>query len=109
MPLALLSVGASLDLPRLRTEIGSTTLVCLLKLVVYPALVCGGLLLLGAAGDDLRFPVLIMASPTAVVSYVMAREMQGDEQLAGAIVIGTTVASLFSISGWLALFRLGGL
>ena len=103
MPLALLSVGASLDLRRLRTEVGATALVSLLKLVVYPGLVCGGLVLLGVTGDALLYPVLIMASPTAVVSFIMAQEMKGDENLAAAIVIGTTIASLLTISGWLAL------
>ncbi len=102
MPLALLSVGAGLDLGRLRSELGPAALVSLLKLVVYPGLVCAGLVLLGTTGDDLRFPVLIMAAPTAVVSFIMAQEMKGDENLAAAIVIGTTLASLLTISAWLA-------
>ena len=38
----------------------------------------------------------------------MAKEMKGDEQLAAAIIIGTTIGSLFTISGWLAFFRYVG-
>ena len=105
MPLALLSVGVGIDLRRLRREWGLTGVVCVLKLVIYPALAWGGLALLGCEGAELAVPVLIVASPTAVVSYVMAQEMKGDEQLAGAIVIGTTLASLFTISGWLLFLR----
>ena len=65
-----------------------------------------GLHVLGYGGTQLSVPVLIMASPTAVVSYIMAQEMKGDGELAGSIVIGTTLFSLFTISGWLAFIQL---
>lgn len=103
MPVALLTVGADLDFRRLRGDLGPALLVALIKLVVYPGLVLLGLRWLGLSGTDLTVPLLIMASPTAVVSYVMAREMKGDAELAGAIVIGTTSLSLLTYIGWLAL------
>jgi hypothetical protein len=105
LPIALLSVGASLDLRKLRAELGATSLASALKLVVYPAAVWLVLRTIGLSGVALAVPVLLMASPTAVVSYVMAREMQGDERLASAIIIGTTVLSLATYLGWLALLR----
>jgi malate permease and related proteins len=108
LPLALISVGVSLDLRRLHSEFGVTALVALAKLVIYPAAIFAGLHLLGERGDDLYIPVLIMASPTAVVSFIMAQEMRGDENLAGSIVIGTTIGSLITISGWLVLIRVAG-
>ena len=52
-------------------------------------------------GTALAGPVLLAATPTAVVRFVMAREMQGDEQLAGAMVIGTTLMSLPANIVWL--------
>lgn len=107
-PLALLTVGAGLDFRRLQAEVKSAAAVSALKLVVYPALIYAGLHLVGAGKTELQVTVLIMASPTAVVSYIMAREMKGDEQLAAAIVIGTTLASLVTTSAWLALFRFTG-
>lgn len=107
MPLALLSVGAGLDFGRLRTDLALSATMCAIKLIVYPGLVCACLALCGITGVELKSTVLIIAAPTAVVSCIMAREMKGDEQLAAAIVIGTTVASLFTISGWLAFFRFG--
>lgn len=106
LPLALLSVGAGLDFGKLRAEAAGAAAVSAVKLLLYPGLVYFGLRALGVEGVGLEVPVLIMASPTAVVSYVMAREMSGDERLAGAIVIGTTTASFFTLSGWLLLFRL---
>jgi predicted permease len=101
LPLALLSVGGDLDFRRLRGDIGVTAVVAAAKLVVYPALVALVLRAAGLAGPSLAAPVLLMASPTAVVSYIMSRELQGDHRLAGAIIIGTTTASLFTYAGWL--------
>jgi predicted permease len=58
-------------------------------------------------GPDLPLPVMIMAAPTAVVSYIMARELDGDEKLAGAIVIGSTLVSLATTIGWLVFLGQG--
>jgi predicted permease len=103
LPLALVSVGAGLDLGRLRRELPGAATTCALKLGLYPALVYFGLRALGLEGIALQAPVLLAATPTAVVSYVMAQEMQGDEQLAGAMVIGTTLLSLPTSILWLLL------
>jgi predicted permease len=101
MPLALIAVGAGLDLSRLRSELLVAQSISLIKLIVYPALGFGALHLLGFSGTDLAIPVLLMASPNAVVSFIMAQEMKGDAQLAAAIVMGSTLLSLPTLSGWL--------
>lgn len=108
LPLALISVGAGLEFGKLRAEIAGSIVTSIIKLMVYPALVYAGLSLIGAGGMERQVPVLLMASPTAVVSYIMAKEMNGDERLAGAIVIASTIGSLVTISAWLVLFRLSG-
>ena len=102
LPLALLVLGADLDFRRLRENLGLTTLIALGKLIVYPGLAWLGLRALGYEGLQLAAPVLILASPTAVVSHLMAREMNGDTRLAAAIIVGTTAASLLTYLGWLA-------
>lgn len=104
-PLGLLCVGAGLDFRQLRAEWPATAGAALIKLAVYPALVLAALRAAGLTGLALSVPVLICACPTAVISYVMAREMRGDEPLAAAIVIGTTVAALGTLVGWLLILR----
>jgi predicted permease len=108
MPVALLTVGADLDLKKLKAEIGPASFAALVKLIVYPGVVYIGLRSLGVEGMALQFPVLIMAAPTAVVSYIMALEMKGDGRLAAAIVIATTLGSMLTISGWLVFFLFMG-
>ena len=101
--LGLLCVGAGIDLRKLRAQLRTTSLVAVIKLLLYPAAGWLALHLAGLSGLDVTVPVLIMACPTAVISYIMAREMRGSESLAGAIVIGTTLASLATLLLWLAL------
>jgi len=105
-PLGLLCVGAGLDFGRLRDEVPATAAAAAVKLIAYPAAGYAALRLLGFEGPDLRATTLVLACPTAVISYVMAREMRGDGPLASAIVIGTTAVSLVTLAGWL--LALGG-
>lgn len=108
MPLALLSLGAGLDPHRIRSEVVPTAVVALIKLVIFPALLYAALGALGVGGLDRQFAVLLLACPNAVVSHIMAREMKGDERLAAALVMGTTLASLLTLSAWVAFFHLQG-
>jgi predicted permease len=106
-PFGLLCVGAGLEFGRLRPALRATAWVSLVRLVLHPALVYLALHRLGLRGVELGVPVLVMACPTAVVSYIMAREMEGDAPLAGAIILGTTALSLATLVGWLALLGPG--
>ena len=108
LPVALLTVGASMDIGRVRNDLAAASVIAFIKLLVYPAAVYICLGMFGLTGLERQIAVLILASPTAVVSTIMAQEMKGDEQLAAAIVIASTIGSLFSISGWIAFLKLVG-
>ncbi|MFC1572127.1 AEC family transporter [Candidatus Eisenbacteria bacterium] len=105
-PLGLVCVGAGLQLRSLRPELPGVAVTAAVRLVFHPLLTYIGLRLIGVEGLDLGVPVLLMACPTAIVSYIMAREMGGDAQFGAAIVIGTTVLSFLTLIGWIALLRL---
>jgi hypothetical protein len=100
-PLALLTVGAGLELDRLRSDLGVMLLVTVAKTIVYPALILMGLRIAGVEGLALKATVMVMAAPTAVMGHVMTRELGGDTRLSGAIVVGSTLLSILSITGWL--------
>ena len=100
-PLGLLCVGAGLEFRRLRNEVRGVAVVSLVRLIVHPALIYLALRRLGVEGIALGAPVLIMACPTAVVSYIMAREMEGDAPFAAALIIGTTTVSIVTLLAWL--------
>lgn len=104
-PLALVSVGLSLDLSSARVEGFTSILVSLGKLIVYPAVIYGILKFLGTS-DSIAFSVVILTgTPTAVVSYIMAVEMRGDGNLAASIIAVSTIISLITLTSWLFLWR----
>ena len=103
LPLALLLIGASLSLGSSRGHL-STAIVCgIFKLIVLPAI---GLLLylkLGLNGATVLPGIILLASPTATVTYVMAGELGGDQALAGTAISVSTLVSGVTFAGWLAL------
>ncbi|OGP55781.1 MAG: hypothetical protein A2V67_13700 [Deltaproteobacteria bacterium RBG_13_61_14] len=106
LPLALLALGGSLEFRRLQARTGLIALASALKLVLYPALFLGILVFFHRSGLLLKVPVILLATPTAVVSFITAREMKGSEDLAGGIVMATTLASAVSLPVWLWVLEL---
>jgi len=105
LPMGLLLIGASISFALLRQWLPQAMVVAFLKLFLLPGL---ALLLFYLAGVDERnfVPALILlAAPTATLTYVMAREMGGHVELAVASVSLTTILSAFSYALWLGLLN----
>lgn len=101
LPVALLLIGGALS-PQIRSRLPLAHLASVVKLAVLPALGVTFLSLLGAR--EAAVPaVILLGSPAATLSYVMAREMDGDAELAAAAVTVSTVLSVVSYTAWIAL------
>ncbi len=102
-PLALVVLGARFEFASVRSLIKPISISVILRLVAAPLIGIGGAMLLGALGvmnfSATEYPALIslFATPVAVSSAVMVGEIGGDEQLAGQIVVWTSLVSVFSI------------
>lgn len=101
LPLALLVIGAALSFERIKAQ--SLIVICAsgLKLLVLPGI--GWLLfrIMGIAPSEFLPALILLASPTATVSFVMAKEMQGDGDLAAAVISASTLASALTYILWL--------
>jgi len=103
LPLALLCIGAGLTpggIGFTRWPVISGTMI---KLVVLPALGLGWILLRG--GPVLladRIMMVMLASPSALVNYVMSDTMGGDPELSTGIIIQTTVGSVITYVFWMS-------
>lgn len=102
-PLALLATGAELDLRVLRARPGLLAVACFGKLLLLPALTWALGWLIGAEPVALAAAVVLMACPAAVASGPMARQLGGDEALAAAIIVATTLIAPLTLVLWLAL------
>lgn len=98
LPLALLCTGATLNFRSLQQAMGNTIGASLAKLALVPTLFGIGAYLVGFRGIDMGIIMLMAFAPTAAASYVMARAMGGNANLAANIIVLTTLGSLVSTS-----------
>lgn len=98
LPLALLCVGATLQVDRAAIDRGATASVVALKVACMPAIAWATLTLLGVNAATLTAGVVMLGTPTAVSTYVFATELGGDATFASLNVFVTTVASVGSLT-----------
>ncbi len=102
-PLALVVLGARFDFASVKKLAKPISWSVFLRLVVAPVIGIGGAIVLSSLGvmsfTSTEYPALVslFATPIAVSSAVMVSEIGGDEQLAGQLVVWTSLLSVFSI------------
>ena len=96
LPLALLCIGASLDLKSLRNNSTEALLTCAAKLILMPTVIVLIALAMGFKGIELGVLLFIACAPTASASYVMVRALGGNSTLAANIIALTSLGSLFT-------------
>ena len=104
-PLSLFILGGMLHFSSFKRNLKVISLSMLFKLILFPALLVLLMLLFDFTGAE-RFAVFcLFATPVAVSSYTMAANMGGEEELAGHFVAFSTIASLFTIFGWIVALK----
>ncbi len=101
LPTALLLIGATLSFSLMRRHLGRVLGSVAIKLMVLPGI---GLLLYHGfqlPPADYLPGLILLASPTATITYVMAREMRGDADFAVAAISASTLVSAATFSLWL--------
>lgn len=98
LPIALIAIGATLSYHSVKDDVRRVFRTATLKLLVMPLGGVVACLLIGARGSDLGVVFLLLASPTAAASFIMAKAYGGNAQLAANIVVITTLMSLVTVS-----------
>ncbi|MEA3544356.1 MAG: AEC family transporter [Thermodesulfobacteriota bacterium] len=109
LPLALLAIGGGFSFERLKGDLKLAGLASSIKLVLLPLLAVLLLVPMGVSGADLGIGILMAGTPAATATYIMAQQMKGDAELAGSIVMLSTLVSAFSYTVLLLLFKSTGL
>lgn len=107
--LALLSVGASFNIARLRANYAEALEASLWKLLITPLIAVAVALAMGVEGMPLAIVFLLLAGPTATSSYLMVAAAGGNRELAADIVMLTSLCFPFSITIGLFVLRALGL
>lgn len=108
-PLALVVLGGTFHFDALRRNAGALAIGTLGKIVVSPLIMVPIAAALGFRDANLLSLVIVFASPAAVNSYTMAAAYGHDPELAGQLVVVTSVLSMVSVFGWIFLLRTLGL
>lgn len=103
LPLGLLGVGGSLVTVKLGAQWRWPLGAAILKTMIAPAL--GWLVgrALGLGGLELKMVMILLACPTAIVSYTVALELKGDEAIASGTIVLSVPTSLVSLAAILAM------
>ncbi|MBO5701240.1 MAG: AEC family transporter [Clostridia bacterium] len=95
--LALISLGAGFSFETLKGNITLATVTSVVKTVIHPILGVAAAYLLGFRGNELLITFIVFGTPSAVSSYIMAKNMKSDYELAGQILLLSTLFCIFTI------------
>ena len=108
-PIALICIGAGFEGRKAIKKLKPTLAATFIKLIGLAAVFIPVGVALGFRNQELVAALIMLASPTTVTSYVMAKSMDNDEVLSSSIIVLTTVLSSITLTGWIFILRALGL
>ncbi len=96
-PLSLICLGANFKLSAIKGRAVTAAVATALKLVIIPLICVTVAALLGFRNESLGTVFILFAAPSAVSSYIMARNMNNDSDLASQILLFTTMICVFTV------------
>lgn len=104
-PLALLAVGAGFDtkqaIVRLKPALGAS----FIKLIGLPMLFLPIAYKLGFGSSEMVAILVMLAAPTTVSCYIMAKNMDNDDILTSNVIVLTTLLSSVTLTMWIFVLR----
>lgn len=104
-PLALIAIGAGFEGRKALAKMKATVIASSLKLIILAALFLPLAIWFGFRDQKLIAILIMLASPCTPTSYIMAKNMDGDDVLAASIVVMTTLFSSITLTAWIFLLR----
>lgn len=108
-PIAMVLLGASLNLEGMRNESKRVAICVIGKLIVLPAIGITAAILCGFRDIELVAIVLFLATPSALASFTMASSMGGNGEVAGNAVVFSTIISCATLPIWLFALKTMGM
>ncbi len=96
-PLALIMLGSQINAKQMNGRLKLVFSATVLRLMIIPAIVVLLAVLVGFRDSELGALFILFCAPTAVSSYIMAKNMNSDSDLAAQIIVGTTALSGVSL------------
>ena len=104
-PLSLVVLGGSFTFSKIKGYLKQLWLGVAGKLVLAPVIFMTLAVLLGFRNVELASLMIMFGSPTAVSSFTMAQQMDGDGDLAAQLVVFTSGLSIITIFFWIFILK----
>lgn len=108
-PIAFMTLGGDLDFSKVKGNLKVASVVLTIKLVILPLIMIPMIVMMGYRDADLLSGLLAYQTPVAVSSYIMAQQAGADGQLAGQLVVFSSVLSIFTLFVTILILRTIGL
>lgn len=108
-PIAFMILGGDLDFSKVKGNLKVASVVLTIKLVILPLIMIPMIVMMGYRDADLLSGLLAYQTPVAVSSYIMAQQAGADGQLAGQLVVFSSVLSIFTLFVTILILRMIGL
>lgn len=108
-PIAFMILGGDLDFSKAKGNLKVASAVLTIKLVILPLIMIPMIVMMGYRDADLLSGLLAYQTPVAVSSYIMAQQAGADGQLAGQLVVFSSVLSIFTLFVTILILRTIGL
>lgn len=108
-PLLLFVLGAFFSFDNVRRNLACVTVATVGRLIVLPAILLPIAIRLGFRGINFGAIIALLCSSSATNSFTLTQQMGGDAELAGDIVVVTTLFCILTMFGWCLLFKTMGI
>lgn len=104
-PVALLAIGAGFDTKQAITRLKPALVASFIKLVALPLAFLPLAYAMGFRDSEMVAILVMLAAPTTVSCYVMAKSMDADEVLTSNVIVLTTLLSSITLTLWIFVLR----
>lgn len=104
-PLALIAIGAGFEGRKALKKIKPAITASFIKLILLAAVFLPAAVMMGFRNQELMAILIMLASPSTVTCYIMAKNMNNDAVLSSSIIVLTTLLSSVTLTGWIFILR----
>lgn len=105
LPMALIIIGASMSLGTIKSSLKLSGIVTFIKLMVLPSLSFLFCYLYSIPPRDALPGVILLATPAATTSFILANQLGGDTDLASGVITLSTLLSPLAFIFWTYLIK----
>lgn len=107
-PIALIVIGAGFEVKEVMSRLMPSLFSSFIKLIGLPVIFLPIAYMMGFRDSEMVAILIMLASPTTVSCYIMAKNMGNDEALTSNVIVLTTLLSSVTLTMWIYVLKVVG-